>query len=44
MKPNQTKPNPTYLMYIYKKNLALNNPQLSICHETKLKLNQTQYI
>ena len=30
-----TQPNPIYLIYIYKKDLALNNLQWLICHETK---------
>ena len=33
MKPNQTKPNPTYLIYMYKEDLALNNQQWLICHK-----------
>ncbi len=35
MPQNPTKPNPIYLIYIYKKDLALNNLQWLICHETK---------
>ena len=30
-KPNQTKPNHTYLIYMYKKNLAFNDLQWLIC-------------
>ena len=29
---NPTKPNPIYLIYINKEDLALNNQQLLICH------------
>ena len=35
IKPNQTKPNPIYLIYMYKKDLALNDLQWLICHKTK---------
>ena len=31
---NLTKPNPIYLMYMYKEDLALNNLQCLICHKT----------
>ena len=41
-KPNQTKPNHIYLIYMYKQELALNNFQLLICHKTKP--NQIIYI
>ena len=34
-KPNQTKPNPIYLIYMYKTDLALNNLQWLICNITK---------
>ena len=34
-KPNQTKPNRIYLIYMYKEDLALNNLQWLICHKTK---------
>ena len=40
-KPNQ-KPNPIYLIYMYKEDLALNNQQWLICHQTKP--NQMLYI
>ena len=33
--PNQTKPNPVYLIYMYEGGLALNNPQWLICHRSK---------
>ena len=33
MPSNQTKPNPIYLIYVYKKDLALNNLQWLIYHE-----------
>ena len=39
---HKTKPNPTYLLYMYEEDLALNNVQSLICHKTKL--NQIQYI
>ena len=42
LKPNQTKPNPLYLIYIYKEDLVLNNLQWLICHKTKP--NQILYI
>ena len=32
---NPTKPNPIYLIYMYKEDLALNNLQWLICHKTK---------
>ena len=32
-KPNQTKPNHIYLIYMCKEDLKLNNKQLLICHE-----------
>ena len=35
MKPNQTKPNHIYLIYMYKEDLALDNLQWLICHKTK---------
>ena len=31
------KPNPIYLIYMYKEDLALNNLQWLICHKTFLK-------
>ena len=34
-KPNQTKPNDIYLIYMLKEDLALNNLQWLICHKTK---------
>ena len=34
-KSNQTKPNHVYLIYMYKKDLALNNIQWLICHKNK---------
>ncbi len=34
-KPNQTKANHIYLIYMYKEDLALNNLQWLICHKTK---------
>ena len=40
IKPNQTKPNPLYLIYMYKEDLALNNQQWLNCH--KIKPNQTK--
>ena len=33
MPENQTKPNHTYLLYMYKEDLALNNLQRLICHK-----------
>ena len=33
-KPNQTKPNHVYLIYMYKEYLALDNLQCLICHKT----------
>ena len=38
---NPTKPNPIYLMYMYKEDLALNNQQWLICHE--IQPNQNIY-
>ena len=35
-KPNQTKPNPIYLIKMYKENFALNNQGRLICHQTKI--------
>ena len=35
MPQTQTKPNIIYLMYMYKKDLALNNLQWLICHKFK---------
>ena len=35
MPQNPTKPNPIYLIYMYKEDLALNNLQRLICHKTK---------
>ena len=35
MPSNQTKPNHLYLIHMYKDDLALNNPQWLICHQTK---------
>ena len=34
MPSNPTKPNHIYLIYMYKEDLALNNLQWLICHET----------
>ena len=42
MPQNPTKPNPIYLIYMYKKDLALNNLQWLICHKTQP--NQIIYI
>ena len=42
MRKSQTKPNPIYLIYMYKEDLALNNQQGSICQ--KAKPNQILYI
>ena len=42
MPQNQTKPNPIYLIYVYKEDLALNNLQWLICHKTQP--NQILYI
>ena len=39
---NPTKPNPTYFIYMYKEDLALNNLQWLICQ--KPKPNQIIYI
>ena len=39
---NPTKPNPIYLIYMYKEDLALNNLQWLIYHKTQL--NQILYI
>ena len=36
MPSNQTKPSHIYLKYVYEEDLALNNLQWLICHETKL--------
>ena len=36
MPDNPTKPNPIYLIYMYKEGLALNNLQWLICHKSKL--------
>ena len=41
-KPNQTKPNYIYLIYMYKEDLALNNLQWLICYKTQP--NQMIYI
>ena len=35
MPSNQTRPNHKYLIYMYKKDLALNNLKWLICHKTK---------
>ena len=35
IKPNQTKPNPIYLIDMYKEDLTLNNLQWLICHKTQ---------
>ena len=35
MPQNPTQPNPTYLIYMYKENLALNNLQGLIYHKTQ---------
>ena len=35
IKPNQTKPNHTGLIYVYKNDLALNDLKGLICHQTK---------
>ena len=37
-----TKPNPIYLIYMYKEDLALNNQQFLICYESQP--NQILYI
>ena len=42
MPQNPTKPNPKYLIYMFKKDLALNNRQQLICHKTQP--NQIIYI
>ena len=42
MPQNPTKPNHIYYTYMYKKDLALNNLQWLICHETQP--NQIIYI
>ena len=46
-KPNQTKPNPIYLIYMYEQDLTLDNLQELIYHKTKpnqTKPNQIQNI
>ena len=42
MAQNTTKPNPIYLIYMYKEDLGLNNQQWLICHKTQQ--NQILYI
>ena len=42
MSQNPTKPNPIYSLYMYKKDLTLNNQQWLICHKTQP--NQITYI
>ena len=42
-KPNQTKANHIYLIYMYKQDLALNNLQWLICHETQPNQTKPQY-
>ena len=42
MPQSPTQPNPIYLMYMYKEDLALNNLQWLICH--KAQPNQILYI
>ena len=42
MSENPTKPNHTYLIYMYKEDLALNIPQWLICYKTQP--NQIIYI
>ena len=44
MPQNPTKPNPIYLIYMYKEDLALNNLQKLICHKTKPKPNLNTYL
>ena len=39
---NPTEPNPIYLIYVYKKDMTLNDPHWMICHKTKP--NQIMYI
>ena len=39
---NPTKPNPIFLIYMYKEDLALNNLQWLICH--KAQPNEIMYI
>ena len=36
MPSNPTKPNPIYLIYMYKEDLTLNNQQRLICNKTQL--------
>ena len=43
IKPNPTKPNPIYLIYMHKEDLALNNLQWLICHNPT-QPNQILYI
>ena len=42
MPQNPTKPNPIYLIYMYKEDLALNDQKWLICNKTQL--NQIIYI
>ena len=35
IRQNPTKPNPIYLIHMFKEDLALNNLQCLICHKTK---------
>ena len=42
MQKNPTQPNPIYLIYMYKEDLALNNLQWLICHKTQP--NQILYV
>ena len=42
MQETQTKPNPLYLIYMYKEDLALNDQQWLKCHKTEP--NQIIYI
>ena len=35
MPSNPTKPNPIYIIYMYKEDLALHIPQRLICHKTQ---------
>ena len=42
MPQNQTQPNPMYIIYMYREDLALNNQQGLIWH--KRELNQIMYI
>ena len=44
IKPNQTKLNPMYLIYMYKEDLALNNLQWSIRYKTKPNQSKQNHI